>query len=145
MYVLNLPKIRSTGFTLIELLLVIALIGVLSGILIAIISPSAQQDVAQDGVRTANLNKAISGLEAHRAVEGTYPLNTSAASLDPYIQTWPTGVPDGTTYDYSSDGNSFCVRVFLEKPLNGLGLKYCSDWGEVRECSNMALNSSVCN
>lgn len=47
----------SGGFTLIELLIVIVIIGILAGVLIAVINPTAQQSRARDAVVRATINK----------------------------------------------------------------------------------------
>lgn len=49
---------KSQGFTLIELLLVIAIIGILAGVILAVINPQAQQRKAQEGVAASAVSKA---------------------------------------------------------------------------------------
>ena len=47
----------ASGFTLIELLIVIVIIGILAGVLIAVIDPTAQQNRARDANVRAAMNK----------------------------------------------------------------------------------------
>jgi len=57
-------KTKNEGFTLIELLIVIVLIGILSGILLAVIQPGAQRARANEAVMNENLNKLVMAVQA---------------------------------------------------------------------------------
>jgi len=82
---------KNQGLTLIELLLVITIIGILSGITVAVINPTRQKNS-----------------------EGIYPTNNSGvpagAMLSTYLTSWP-----GTEYIYYTmrEGNIdfFCVSA----------------------------------
>jgi len=50
-------KINNKGFTLIELLIVIAIIGILAGIVIGVINPARQRRKANEAVLRANVGK----------------------------------------------------------------------------------------
>ena len=64
-------KIKSQqGFTLIELLIVIVIIGILAGVLIAIIDPAAQQNRARDAGVQASINKASLAAEGFVSAYG---------------------------------------------------------------------------
>ena len=49
--------LSQNGFTLIELLIVIAVIGVLVGLVIVILNPTLQRNRARDSVVLATMNK----------------------------------------------------------------------------------------
>jgi len=69
-----LLKIKNQkGFTLIELLIVIVIIGILAGVLIAIIDPAAQQSRARDAGVQASINKASLSAEAFVSAYGDTP------------------------------------------------------------------------
>jgi prepilin-type N-terminal cleavage/methylation domain-containing protein len=57
MNIKSVKKTSSGGFTLIELLIVILIIGILAGVLIAIIDPAHQRKVAGDATLRATLSK----------------------------------------------------------------------------------------
>lgn len=61
------------AFTLIELLIVISVIGILAGIVIAVIDPIKQKEKAQEGVIVATMSKIVLAIEAYYAVYGVYP------------------------------------------------------------------------
>lgn len=64
---------NQKGFTLIELLIVIVIIGILAGVLIAIIDPNAQQNRARDAGVQAAINKASLVAEGFVSAYGTTP------------------------------------------------------------------------
>lgn len=55
---------RKKGFTLIELLLVIAIIGILAGVVLAVINPTRQRQRANEAVGRSTLSKACLGVIA---------------------------------------------------------------------------------
>lgn len=135
---------RSKGFTLVELLIVIALIGILSGLLLSIMSPTQQKNRAEDGVIRANIEEAVQGIEAYRAAEGTFPIDSNndgnpvetTTPPDPllvYIAGWPDNEPSGVYYKYHLDasGNDYGIVVALQSEV-GKFLKYRSDWSPPR-------------
>ena len=69
------------GFTLIELLIVIVIIGILAGVLIAIIDPQAQQDRAKDANVTAGLNKIALAIGGYKAAYGDVPTANNVPGL----------------------------------------------------------------
>jgi prepilin-type N-terminal cleavage/methylation domain-containing protein len=67
---------RKNGFTLIELMIVIVIIGILSGVLIALLNPVATQNKAKDGVTKATMNKLALGAQAYVSANGRVPSGT---------------------------------------------------------------------
>ncbi|GIW69673.1 MAG: hypothetical protein KatS3mg101_0420 [Patescibacteria group bacterium] len=95
--------------------MVVALVGILSGILIGIVNPRRQNEIAQDGVRISNLQRLYNAIEAYNAGEGSYPANNNGAPqsttlLSKYLSNWP-GSP--YTYYTVTEGsiNFVCLSV----------------------------------
>ena len=63
----------SPGFTLIELMIVIVIIGLLSGILIALINPTKTQNRARDATIKAAINKIALAAGAFNSATGAVP------------------------------------------------------------------------
>jgi prepilin-type N-terminal cleavage/methylation domain-containing protein len=61
------------GFTLIELLIVIVIIGILAGVLIAVIDPAAQQNRARDATVESTINKIALAVGGFRSAYGRPP------------------------------------------------------------------------
>ncbi|MFC1756188.1 prepilin-type N-terminal cleavage/methylation domain-containing protein [Patescibacteria group bacterium] len=64
---------NQKGFTLIELLIVIVIIGILAGVLIAIIDPTAQQNRARDAGVQASINKVALATQGFISAYGRAP------------------------------------------------------------------------
>lgn len=63
----------NSGFTLIELMIVIVIIGILSGVLIAIINPVAAQNKARDANTKATINKLALGVSSFVSATARIP------------------------------------------------------------------------
>ena len=68
-----LRKYNQKGFTLIELLIVIVIIGILAGVLIAVINPAQQQSRARDAGVQATINKVALAVEGFVSAYGRTP------------------------------------------------------------------------
>jgi len=119
------------GFTLVELLIAISIIGVLTGILVVVINPGQVQRRTRDGIRSSNVSKLSSAVEAYNASEGVYP--SSKSDLQPvYIKNSPDGRPQSDdVYNYGQYTDGACVWVDAESKSGCI--KYRTSWGEVRE------------
>ena len=70
----------NLGFTLIELLIVIVIIGILAGVLLAVIDPAAQQNRARDANVRADLNKLGLAIGSFISANGVIPRDNEVLS-----------------------------------------------------------------
>lgn len=104
---------NGAGFTLIEILVVIALIGVLAGILI--VSFQGVRKSARDSKRKADLEQIRAGLEMCRQQTRTYPVGTSyVTGCEAFIPSLFTDPLAGYQYVYSGTSISFTLCAYLE-------------------------------
>lgn len=87
-------RIQAKGFSLIELLVVVALLGVVAGVVLLALNPLTIQKRSRDARRKADLEAIRQALELYRADNGEYPASSFMTdSLQP--QPWIAGlVPD---------------------------------------------------
>lgn len=65
---------KNKGFTLVELLIVIAVIGVLAAVILAVINPLRQLENARNAARKSDLRQLASALQNYAATHGgSYP------------------------------------------------------------------------
>ena len=114
---------KSKSFTLIELLIVIGLIGILSGLIIAVIDPEKQRARARDGIRQKDLGIISTALEQYYADNNSYPTSTDIAGLGTtleagsvYMQsgTFPSDPKSGYAYCYTGSGQTFTLCAAIE-------------------------------
>lgn len=134
---------KNKGFTLVELLIVVVVVGILAGVVLVVLNPSKQQNVAKEATSRSNLEKLVLGIESYYAVEGIYPTvdqagNPTSVLRTVYLKQWPTQ-PTGTVYTYFVDGLNFGVRV--NKPETGC-IKYHSSWRKMQDCTSCGDDTS---
>ena len=131
------------GFTLIELLLVVSIIGILAGAVVGLVDVNKTKDRAKDGVRQANIEKVIQGIESFYTIEDFYPAESSADSshnpllgadgtvLSTYLKAWPGDATNPYIYE-KIDDDTFLVGV-----ANSFGnyYKYYSTWSSIQNCT----------
>ncbi|MFH1896216.1 MAG: prepilin-type N-terminal cleavage/methylation domain-containing protein [bacterium] len=123
---------RNGGFTLVELLIVVAVIGILSGVVITVLNPDTFRDKSQDARRKTDLTAIQSSLELYFADNNAYPVRTAGEGVDVsgltelttggYLSVIPND-PDGGTavYYYKSDasGLDYELNANLESDTAG--------------------------
>lgn len=139
--------IKKSAFTLIELLITVSIIGILSGITLALIKPEVWRNRAQDTNRKEDLAVIQGALERWYSDANSYPdpsvitplLSTGAALTRgsvTYLKNVPTD-PDGiNVYSYTSASpfQNYTLCATLEEPgpndtdadgISGNGVQYC--------------------
>jgi len=116
----------SYGFTLIELLIVIAIIGILAGLIINFV-PNAQKK-ARDAQRKSDLRQIQSAFEIYRSDLGSYPASISCGGTisggSPavtYMQKIPCD-PNNSglyVYSYTVSGSTYSLFACLENVNDG--------------------------
>lgn len=127
------------GFTLFEMLVVIAIIGILLGIMS--VSFSGAQARARDSKRIQDMNNLQKALETYYALSGSYPTSTSGNGNLSYnssviLDSWPNDPKlsvDATIWSYYSSGNSpnnnsssYCLCAKLENTTNANYRSQCA-------------------
>jgi prepilin-type N-terminal cleavage/methylation domain-containing protein len=121
---------NKKGFTIVELLISISILAILSGVTISVINFGQKRANARDAVRRSNIEKLAQSLEAYCAAEPTCAPNLADAVL---TTTYVKAMPADTTYTYFVSGANFTVFATKASDANSC-IKYCSEWGEIREC-----------
>lgn len=119
----------SKGFTLVELIIVIAVIGVLSGVLIGVLNPNKQLMKSRDAGRKTALKTLQNALEQYYTDVGSYPTiscfsNTSTC--------WNLGTgsflnPPGNPV--TSKATSYIKTMPVDPKQFGTGCANTTHWG----------------
>lgn len=88
----------AKGFTLIELLIVIVIIGILAGVLIAIIDPATQQNRARDAGVQATINKVVLSAQGYISAYGSVPTDLQ------FLAALSNATDSGTSCDGTDTG-----------------------------------------
>jgi len=136
------------GFTLVELLIAVSLIGILTGVLLAVINPRGIQSKARDSQRISDLSKVKVALESYFADNRRYPagtgwikLSTLSGSLEgSYINKLPTDPKPKVTagcnldnwreyyYKTNANGTVYVLAANLEiAPSTAYACPYATD------------------
>lgn len=118
--------ISKRGFTLIEILVVVAIIGILAGVVLVGLRGTGPQ--ARDARRAADLKQVQNGLELFYNKTGAYPLTSSWSALQTALINGNIGIKNvpqdprspTTDYQYASDGASYVLKAVLEEPASNL-------------------------
>lgn len=134
----------SSGFTLIELLIVIAIIGILAAVVIAVINPAQQRRKAREAVAKSNIAKICQALVACQS-----SLSTANAS---YCNTWdeigvsqPTQ-PIGVTWTISGSGigDADYASAYVTFPSTEGSCRYrCMVYNDFRNWSGESAGAVV--
>lgn len=134
-------KKLNRGFTLVELLIAISLIGILTGVLLAVLNPRGIQAKARDSQRISDLSKVKVALELYFADNRSYPIYNDFYALrllappfglldSKYINKLPVDpknssaacIPGVTWRDYgyiSIDGKKYVLATNMETSSMG--------------------------
>lgn len=131
--------IDNKGFTLVELLVVISMVGILTGVTLALINPVKQRKIAEDGVKQSNLQKYALGIEAYGNANLSYPADADS-NQQPDGATTFVNIPDqpsGATYLYyvNAGQDTFAVLVMGSDDTTRC-YKYVSSVGKIQSCPN---------
>ncbi len=115
----------SDGFTLVELLIVIVIIGILAGVLIAVIDPSKQSNRARDAGVQAAINKVALATEGYVSAYGVAPDEIDfISSLQNVVEYNSTcGTSNGYTCLYNVTGNT--LPATCSSDWRGTGTQQC--------------------
>lgn len=122
-------KKMQKGFTLFEMLVVIAIIGILLGIMS--VSFSGAQARARDSKRIQDMNNLQKALESYYALCGSYPTGYGSGSLvcgsSTILDSWPDDpkIASDGSWSYYNTANSpanntinYCLCAKLENTTN---------------------------
>ncbi|MBI2593428.1 type II secretion system protein [Candidatus Daviesbacteria bacterium] len=122
---LTLDYLKHKGFSLVEILVVIAIIGIISGL--ALSFTGALQKNTRDAQRSSDLSVLQSALQQYYADQNQYPLTLPAVgsafngctggSCKTYLTRTP-GDPNGSSYYYAPFGNIRATDVCSANPCH---------------------------
>lgn len=121
---------NQQGFTLIELLIVIAIVGLMSSIVMTVLTTTREK--ARDTRRFADVKQMSTALELYQLQNGTYPISATETESIPglaptYITSLPTSPsPAGSgctdeqnKYLYTSDGTTYSLKFCIGTAITG--------------------------
>ena len=141
-----MKKTKSFGFTLIELLIVVSVIGILAGVLTAVINQVKARDRAQDGIRLSKIKTIAEAIETYRLIDTTraYPTSTACsmtttpkcqALVSDYINDFPSD------FSYSISSGVFTLSVPNSKSSYYV---YDSSQAKVMDCTGTTYTAATC-
>ena len=137
-YFKKFKRQSEDGLTLVELLIVIAILGMLAGVLIAVIDPAEQQRKSRDAQRIGDVRQLQSYVEHYYADTGNYPDSSAAGAYQKatcggsltesngvtYMGKFPCDPSTGNKYSFSttlfskSTVGTYTITACLERAKN---------------------------
>ncbi|MCG2686005.1 prepilin-type N-terminal cleavage/methylation domain-containing protein [Candidatus Parcubacteria bacterium] len=105
------------AFTLIELLIVVAIIGILSGVLLTVLNPGRFQKRARDTRRKSDLGAIQTAVEMYYSENGDYPASV------PFGSQWSAG---GITYLKSVPQDPLSTQSYCYEKTGTSGYILCA-------------------
>lgn len=106
---------ENKGFTLVELLLVIALIGILSGVILGVLNIPGMRSKTRDSQRIADMKKIQIALGIYYVDNRRFPATENLAALSPaYLDNIPADPATGGNYCYASNGVEYLIATDME-------------------------------
>ena len=106
-YAASLRRRTSEGFTLVELLIAIVVIAVLAAI--SVVTFNGIQDRANKSALSSALTNTTKRVELDKVTRGSYVTQLNQ------LENSTTSGSDGVEYQYSSDGQAYCLTAILGK------------------------------
>ena len=150
MFVSKIEKNKRKGFTLIEMLIVIALIGILAGVVISVINIPKTQARSRDSKRVGDVKRIQTALELYFADNRKYPVSTSwknvqnISELLPYIDPMPVDTGESIS-NTSQRCYSFPTREYKYGTNSSGGGYVLMATMELTESANPSKCSSISN
>lgn len=133
---------HKLAFTLIEIMIVVAIIGILAGVIIVVINPDKQRGRARDAIRREDIAIISGAFERYYADNNSYPtpLPTVGSQLTGsnsivYLQEMPGDPNTGSSYtclqadnaygQTCKGGQSFRICATLESPEDPTNDQFC--------------------
>ncbi len=98
--IMLMPRQKQDGFTIVELLIVIVVIAILAAITMVVYA--GLNNRATIAVLESNLTQAAKQLSMDKSINDSFPTDDDTSHL---------GANAGITYEYSSDGSTFCLSA----------------------------------
>ena len=123
LYAIRYTLYASRGFTLIEVLVVVAIIGLLAGVVLSGVGDTFGR--SRDARRVLDLNQIQLALQVYSVKNGSYPVQKCVPNdflgdcMAPLktalgVNRLPQDSKTGQTYLYSSDGSTYTLAAKLE-------------------------------
>lgn len=110
------------GFTLIELLLVIAIVGILAGVILIGINPAQRMQEARDNIRKTDLKAIQKALEIYFVKNRSYPVSGCiSAPTNPSWQCWNVNSPG---FLMGANGKDYISTMPIDPRNYDSGLAY---------------------